>query len=71
MPVGFELGREDEWIIIRISKHAAFVGGDHVLDVDVGVLSPVLLQNLQGLLNQVGQVLALLLSVVDFIPDID
>lgn len=53
------------------SEHAALVGGDHVLDVDVGVLAAVLLEHLQGLLDQLRQVLVLALSVVDLVANVD
>jgi hypothetical protein len=52
------------------SEHAALVGGDHVLDVDVCVLSSVFLQDLKGLLDQIGKVLLLALSVVDLVSDV-
>lgn len=35
-----------------LSKHAALVGGDHVLYVDVGIFSTVFLEDLEGLLDQ-------------------
>ena len=46
---------------------ARLVGGDHVLDVDEGVLSTVHLKGLEGLLDEVTDVLTLLLAVVNSI----
>ena len=50
------------------SKHAALVSRDHILDVDIRVFSSMLLQNLQGFLDQITQILVLALSVVNFVP---
>lgn len=52
------------------SKHAAFVGWYHILDVDVGILAPVLLQYLQSFLNKIRHVLVLSLSIIDLVPDV-
>ena len=49
------------------SEHAALVGGDHILDVDVGVLASMLLEHFKCLLDQVTQVFVLALSVIDFV----
>lgn len=46
-------------------EHAGLVGGDHVLDVDEGVLPAIALERFQRLLDQVADVLPLLLAVVD------
>ena len=46
---------------------AGLVGGDHVLDVDEGVLSTVHLKGFEGLLDEVTDVLTLLLAVVNSI----
>jgi hypothetical protein len=35
-------------------EYAGLVGGDHVLDVDEGVLSSVGLEHFQGLLDQIS-----------------
>jgi hypothetical protein len=48
-------------------EHAALVRGDHVLDVNEGVVATVRLKQLQRLLDQVAQVLLLALRVVDFV----
>lgn len=53
------------------SEHAALVGGNHVLDVDVCVLAAVLLKHFQSLLDQLRQVLVFALSVVDLVADVD
>lgn len=60
----------ENMIIIRNSEHAAFVGGDHVLYVDVCIFSSMLFQNLKSLLDKIRQILALLLSVVNLISNI-
>ena len=46
-------------------EHARLVSGHHVLDVDEGVLAARLLEDLQGLLDEVSDVGVLLLRVVD------
>jgi len=51
-------------------QDARFVGGDHVLDINEGVLSSVGLEHFQGLLDKVAQVLALSLGVVDFVTEV-
>ena len=48
-------------------EHAALVGWDHVLDVDEGVVSSMLLEQLKGPLNQITEVHLLALRVVDFV----
>ena len=48
-------------------QHAAFVGWDHVLDVDKSVLSSSLFEELQGILDEVTQVALLSLGVVDLV----
>jgi hypothetical protein len=52
------------------SEHAAFVGRYHVLDVDVGILPSVLLKQLQGLLDQVPNVLLVSLTVVNLVTNV-
>lgn len=52
-------------------NHAGLIGWHHVLDVDEGVLSPIPLQHLQSLLNEVAYVLSLLLAVVDAVSSVD
>ena len=46
------------------------VGGYHVLNVDESVFSTVHLEQLQGLLDQVSEVVALPLRVVDFVAHV-
>lgn len=53
------------------SEHATFIGGDHVFYVDVCILSSVLLQDLQGLLDEIGEILIFALRVINFIPDVE
>lgn len=49
------------------SEHARFVGWNHVLDVDVGVLPSMLLKLLECLLDQVADIVVLFLVVVDLV----
>lgn len=63
------------WKIINMkwvwrSEHAALVGWDHILNVDVCILSTVLFENLQSFLDQVRKIFVLSLSVINFITDI-
>ena len=51
----------------RSVKHAALVGGDHVLNVNECIISAVCLEKLESLDNQVAKVLSLALTVVDLI----
>ena len=55
---------------MHLTQHLRFVGGDHVLDVDEGVLAPVDLEQLQCLVDQVAHVAALLLRVIDLVTDV-
>lgn len=50
-------------------KHAALVCGNHVFNVDEGVLASRLLQQLQSLHDEVSQVQSLPLAVLDLVPD--
>jgi hypothetical protein len=52
---------------IYSSEHAALVGWDHVLDVDVSVFTTMLLEKLKGLLDQLTCVVFAFLVVVNFI----
>ena len=49
----------------RSVKHAALVGGDHVLNVNECIISAVCLEHLEGLHDEVAKVLSLALAVVD------
>lgn len=51
-------------------EHAALVGGNHVLDVDECILAAMGLEHLQGVLDQVAQVEALALRVVDLVSEV-
>ena len=51
----------------RSVEHAGLVGGNHVLDVDEGVLTSVHLEQLQRLLDQISQDEALALGVLDLV----
>ena len=48
----------------ELRQHATLVGGDHVLDVDEGVLAAVNLEHLQHRVNQIPQAVVLALAVV-------
>lgn len=52
-------------------EHIGLIGGHHVFDIDEGVLSPVALKHLQGLLDQVADVLPPVLAVVDAVPGVN
>ena len=51
-------------------KNAALISGNHVLNVDKRVLTPVHLKHFECLLNQIAQVLRLPLTVVDLVAEI-
>ena len=51
-------------------EDATFVGWDHVLDVDESILSSVGFEDLESLLDQVSQVLALSLRVVNLVSQV-
>jgi hypothetical protein len=51
-------------------KHAAFVCRDHVLDVDVGVLTSIPLKELQGFVDQFADIFILVLSVLHFVANV-
>ena len=51
-------------------KDAALVGWNHVLDVNEGVFSTVRLEQFEGLLDEITQVLALSLRVIDFVTHV-
>ena len=56
------------WVIGRARcsvEHTALVGGDHVLDVNEGVIATMLLEKFERLLDQVAQVLLFALRVVN------
>jgi hypothetical protein len=51
-------------------EHAAFVSGDHVLDVDERIFSSMDLKHLKCLLDQVAQVHSFPLAVVYLVPQV-
>ena len=52
-------------------QHARLISGHHVLDVNERVLAAVHLEQLQGLLNQVAEIVALALAVVDLVAHVE
>ena len=52
-------------------EHAGLVRGDHVLNVNECVVTTVLLEELEGLDNEVAEVLALPLGVVDAVTNVE
>lgn len=52
-----------KWVLLV--KEAGLIGGHHVFDVYEGVLAPVAFKNLQGLLDQISNVLSFLLTIVN------
>lgn len=57
-------------VINQSVKHAAFIRGNHVLNVNKSVLSASLFQQLKGLRNQVSQVGPLSLVVLHLVTDV-
>ena len=55
---------------MRSVEYTALIGGDHVLDVDEGVLTAVNLEHLQSGLDEIAQVLSLPLAVVDLVAEV-
>ena len=55
----------------RSVEDAAFISGDHIFNVDEGVFSSVDLEHLEGLLDQVAQVKALPLAVIDLVTQVE
>ena len=51
-------------------EHAALVRGNHVLDVNEGVIATVHLEHFERLLNQIAEVLLLALRVVDAVTNV-
>lgn len=56
---------------IQLVEHAGLVGGHQVFNVDKSVLAHSALKHLQGLLDQLSDVLPLLLAVVKAVPRVD
>lgn len=55
----------------KLSNNSRFVSGDHVLDVDEGVVTSMLLKNLQSGQHQVAHGGLLLLRIIDVVADIE
>ena len=51
-------------------EDTTLIGWDHILDVNESVLSSVLLEELEGSLDEVSQVLALPLCVVNLVSKV-
>lgn len=56
--------------ISRSVEDATFIGGDHVLDVDEGVFTTMLLEEFESGLDEVTQVLGFALGVVDLVSEV-
>jgi len=54
----------------RSVEDAAFVGGNHVLDVDKGIFATVGLEHFKRVLNQVAHVESLSLGVVNLVAEV-
>lgn len=52
---------------IRSIEHTAFVGRDHVFDIDEGILTSCLLEELQCLHDEVSEVESLTLVILNFV----
>ena len=52
-------------------EHAALVGGDHILNIYERILTAIDLKHFKCRLDQVSQVLALSLAVVDLVSKVD
>jgi hypothetical protein len=51
-------------------KYTALISGDHILNIDESILSTVDLEHFKGLLDEVTQVKALSLAVVDLVAQV-
>ena len=54
--------------MLRLLQNARLISRNHVLDIDESIRSASLLQDLEGLLNQVADVLMVPLVVVNAVP---
>ena len=52
-------------------EHAALIGGDHILNIYERILTAIDLEHFKSRLDQISQVLALSLTVVDLISEVD
>jgi len=51
-------------------QHTAFIGRDHILDVDKSIFSTVNLEHFEGLLDEISEVGGLALAVVDLVSKV-
>ena len=51
-------------------EHATLIGGDHILDVNERILTSVLLERFESLLNQLSKVERFSLAVVDLVSEV-
>ena len=67
--VGEIKGREYKFFISneKLVEHARFICGNHILDINKSILSTMAFKSLQSLLDQVSNVFAFLLTVIDSI----
>ena len=56
---------------VRSVEHTALIGGDHILNIYECILTAVDFKHFKGRLDQVSQVLALSLAVVDLVSKVD
>ena len=56
---------------VRSVEHAALIGGDHILNIYERILTAIDLKHFKCRLDQVSQVLALSLAVVDLVAKVD
>lgn len=52
-------------------EDTALISGDHVLDIDEGVFSTCLLEELQSFADQIAEVQSLALTVLHFVATVD
>ena len=57
-------------MVAALCQHTAFVGGDHVLDIDERILATMDLEELKALLDQIANILSLSLAVVNAIVQV-
>ena len=51
--------------------HCRLIGRNHVLDVDEGILTALLLEEIQGVLDQIPQAGVMLLPIVNVVSQVD
>ena len=57
-------------ILDKSVEHARLVGRHHVLNIDESILTAVHFEQLEGLLDQVAQIVSLSLAVVNFVSQV-